>query len=839
VKSLAKKKSIKELIAIGAFALGMLLLILPSANKQKLQELPVTGNEPKLEIEIAVDKEDVQRDNPSEGAQELSYKIKIKNTAPCVKTPLNIILALDKSGSMLDLLDDAKTAGSLLIENLDFTKDKAGIVTYDENSYLNMQLSGSKDDLLDAISSTRAGGNTNIGSALASARNELISTDNSKDPLPVIIIFTDGRANKPVSTDYAKQYALDQATETKNRGIRIISIAYGTYSDKELMQEIASNIPGSYYYAPTGEDMKKIYLAISENLQGTSPDTKVEVDLSHTSNIVDIGYIPQASSFSNALISWNLGTLQCQESALTKFNLNINGNASDLDIIDLIATVTNSTNYSGQNALSSNNVITTVHAPLFNITKTDHKETALPGEELVYEIQIENLGTGNGYGISVTDILPDKQFSLVQTTISGNGLLEEKTINWDNEGAGYVLDGTFEPTGSSWQNTINFGFNGSVDLDLAPGIYLIENTVELSTLNGYRQSTADETEVPYAPDLEVVKSSSPETYTYPGGEVVYTLTVRNNGNLSAKNVLITDDFDEHFLVIATGQGAIYDGKIIFEIENLDIGESKSFTYKARVVDPLSTSSQIIENIATVSSDDPDIDPSNNTDLHEVIATIDPILSIDKTSNKTTYALDEEIEYTITIKNNSSANAYKLVLEDTLSQEFDYIPGTVLLDGELFDNPVGTHTLLWEFPELPLGETYILKYKVRTNSTCVPENYVSEASVTWRNDSGTIFDPANDDCIIAIIDSQDEIVISPEEESSNIIESLIDDVKVLGASLVNTGEALIYLKAFVGLLLIMPLPLILIFGKEKNKKVKSSTKKHGPENRRTKKKDLRT
>ncbi|MDD3648244.1 MAG: VWA domain-containing protein, partial [Candidatus Dojkabacteria bacterium] len=555
MKSLSRKKSSRrEVFALAAFALGITLLLIPASSKRELQDLPKTGSEPRLSIEMTVDKKDVQRDDPADEAQTLNYKVKAKNTSPCVKTSINVALVMDKSGSMLDLLSDAKSAGEIFVKNLDFTKDKASIVTYNENSSVQIPLTNNREELISVINNIQAGGNTNIGGAIASASSELLS--DTSEALPIIVIFTDGRANKPVNTNYAKEYALDQAVQAKNQGIRIISIAYGNYADKELMQGIASDTPGSYYFAPTGSEMERIYLAVSENLQGASPDTKVSVDLSQVKDIVDLVNTSQTSSYTDNYLIWNFGTLQCQEAVLAEFSLHVNGNASDLDLIDLIATLENSTNYAKSDFISSNNVVTTVHSPLFNITKTDHKETALPGETLDYKIQIENLGTGNGYGITVTDILPKKYLSVIDSTISENGIINNSNIVWDNDGAKYTLNGSFEPTSSPWDNILNLSFEAAIDSELVPGVYNILNTIELSTDKGYKQTATDETEIPYAPDLEITKSCTPEKYTYPGGEVTYTITVKNTGPLRAQNVLVTDDYDENSIIIATGQGAI-------------------------------------------------------------------------------------------------------------------------------------------------------------------------------------------------------------------------------------------------------------------------------------------
>ena len=87
----------------------------------------------------------------------------------------DIVMVIDKSGSMNDKLDKIKEAARNFANNiLSNTKDsdvKIAIVTYDyygyydhyqgKGSYLNLGFSSSKDDINEAINGIRAKGGTN------------------------------------------------------------------------------------------------------------------------------------------------------------------------------------------------------------------------------------------------------------------------------------------------------------------------------------------------------------------------------------------------------------------------------------------------------------------------------------------------------------------------------------------------------------------------------------------------------------------------------------------------------------------------------------------------------
>ncbi|MBN2016328.1 DUF11 domain-containing protein [Candidatus Dojkabacteria bacterium] len=819
------KSDLKTKIIAGCFVIGIILLIWPA--QQKIEELPATGETEPVTIELTVDKQDVQRDDPSDNAQIVNYTITIRNNAECTPVPIDSILVFDKSGSMSSLMDGAKQAGITFVNNQDFSKDQTGIVAYDSSGYLIQTLTTSQTNLVNGINSISAGGLTNIGEGILLAKNELLSGRHNPQASQVMIIFTDGRANRPQDTTYAPQYALSQATLAKEAGIRIISIAYGSYSDTSLMQQIASPGSGNYYFAPTGQDMVNIYAAISEDLQGNSPDTQVSIDLTPFQNIIDLLNVSSDGIYTQGELIWNLGTLQCQESAFLEFSLGINNNAQDLDLLDLIATVSNSSGLS----IVSSNVITTVHAPRLSISKTDHRDTAMPGDVLDYEISITNEGTGNAYGVTITDILPDNFFNLDINSISDNGQRTNGEILWDNGGNGYTLDGSFEPTGSPWINSLLVSFSGNVGADMDPGLYTLLNIVQLETANGFSDEAFDETDIPYAPDLSITKSSVPPVYTYPGGTVLYTITITNNGNIDATDVIVTDDFDELNISVNPEDGYVSNGYIVWIVGDLAVGESKIITYEALIDTTLPENTIHIPNESIVTLHEPDIDESDNIALHEVIATLNPVLDISKTSDKTTYRLGEEVEYTLAITNNSSADAYNLNLADLITKEFNYVSGSAKLNGVTLSNPEGTQNLIWDLGNLPTNQTIELVFRVRMNNDCVPGNYPNTGTITWEDEVDNPFGPLNASTTISIVEEStfQETTDLGVAEPETLVNDIITTAQVLGERLVKTGEALIYLKVLAGLLLALPLPLMLIFGSTskktpKKKRVKSRRKK---------------
>ncbi len=812
-------KKLKYRIFSICFILGIAVLIIP-IHVSKNIELPETGKESNLTIELEVDKNDIQSDNPSDGAQTINYQVSIKNNTECTETPVDSILVFDKSGSMLNLIDGAKQAGITFIDNINLAKDQSGIVAYDSSASLIQSLTNSRTDLINSINSLSAGGMTNIADGIETAKDELVSSRHNPEATTVIIIFTDGQANRPTEVD-PKQYTIEKADEAKNQGIRIISIAYGNYADQNLMQEIASPGPGNYFWAETGLDMIQIYQSIAENLQSNSPDTQVSIDLSSIENIIDIESISSQGTFNQGKLNWNLGTLKCQETALLNFSIRINNNANDLDIIDLTANVSNS---AGDSAESSN-IITTIHAPNFIITKTDNKEEALPGESLNYSINAQNLGTGNAYNVIFEDILPEQYFELNTSSINNEGYLvtNSNSILWDNNSNGFMLDGSFQPTGSDWNNSINLSFSGNVNNNLEPGLYTLLNISRLQTSNVYTLEATDETIIPYAPDLSITKQSDPPFYTYPDGDILYTLTIKNNGNLNAENVLVTDNYDEINLSLNPNDGYVQSGNIIWTVDKLNAGETKTLTYTAKVNKQLPSSTTIIPNESTISSRKPDLNNENNSAYHELIATLDPVLEITKEADKTTYKLDEKIIYKITVTNNSNADAFNVNLNDELPTCLEYMNQSVKMNGNEFNSPTISDYLSWDLGNISVNTSIELTFESEIGDDCIIGNHLNSALINWQDKDGTNFDPISDDYTISIISDSDNLEGINLDTDEGIIENISNWARILGANLARTGETLIYIKILFGLCLALPLPLMLIFENNKNNKNKRKKK----------------
>ncbi len=167
-----------------------------------------------------------------------------------------IVMVIDHSGSMLDYagsgmtnLDVAVEAAKRGVDNLR-DSDQVGILAFDDVYTWAHRISDAtdKEGIKNDIETITDGGGTTIMPALEEARQALAATDAE---VRHIILLTDGMGE----TD---DFSL--VTNKINRdGITLSTVAVGAWSDTQLMESLAQECNGRYYYADTGTDIPRIF----------------------------------------------------------------------------------------------------------------------------------------------------------------------------------------------------------------------------------------------------------------------------------------------------------------------------------------------------------------------------------------------------------------------------------------------------------------------------------------------------------------------------------------------------------------------------------------------------
>ncbi|MDE7254139.1 MAG: VWA domain-containing protein [Acetatifactor sp.] len=169
-----------------------------------------------------------------------------------------MVMVIDHSGSMLSgsggssgisNLDIAIKAATVAVDNLK-DSDYVGVLTFDDKYdwQVNIQQIEDREAIKNAIKAIADGGGTTIKPALQEACDALAECEAS---VKHVVLLTDGMGE---TTDYR-----DVISAYKNNGITLSTVAVGTGSDTQLLERLAKNCGGRYYYSDISSDIPKIF----------------------------------------------------------------------------------------------------------------------------------------------------------------------------------------------------------------------------------------------------------------------------------------------------------------------------------------------------------------------------------------------------------------------------------------------------------------------------------------------------------------------------------------------------------------------------------------------------
>ncbi len=143
------------------------------------------------------------------------------------------------------------------------TDDRLGLSVYNSAAQTAVLESGLTDNfqLVEDISRQRQAGHydeyTNIGAGMQTARLEL--QNNARvGAQKIMILMTDGVANKPTNTTTAKAFVRQEAALAAAAKIPILTISLGAGADTALMQEVADTTGGVHFNVPGGQGVEEL-----------------------------------------------------------------------------------------------------------------------------------------------------------------------------------------------------------------------------------------------------------------------------------------------------------------------------------------------------------------------------------------------------------------------------------------------------------------------------------------------------------------------------------------------------------------------------------------------------
>ncbi|MBN2318827.1 MAG: VWA domain-containing protein [Acidobacteria bacterium] len=185
-------------------------------------------------------------------------------TAKSEEVILTIALIIDTSGSVKDKLRyEIETAAEFFREILRPDKDLALIIQFDSEVNLVQDFTQSQDDLLDALNSIRAGGNTSLYDAVYLAAEEKLRDEAGRK---VMVVISDG---EDVSSLVSREEAIEAAQKSDaliyGIGVRGGG-SRGGFGDLKKFTEQT----GGAFFSPRAEfkDIQEAFQKIGRELRG-------------------------------------------------------------------------------------------------------------------------------------------------------------------------------------------------------------------------------------------------------------------------------------------------------------------------------------------------------------------------------------------------------------------------------------------------------------------------------------------------------------------------------------------------------------------------------------------
>jgi uncharacterized repeat protein (TIGR01451 family)/gliding motility-associated-like protein len=453
-------------------------------------------------------------------------------------------------------------------------------------------------------------------------------------------------------------------------------------------------------------------------------------------------------SFDNTSGQWQIGKLANDSTA----SLRIIARVLPVGLYSNTATVSGSEN---DPVLSNNrSVVTPVPALQSDlaVVKSIDKITPFVGDTVAFVVRVANNGPNDATGVVVKDVLPDG-YSYVSSAGSA---------------------GNYNVAGGQWQiGALANGSRDSVKIAvrvLPSGSYSNTATVsgdQIDPVSSNNASIASSVPVPRC-DLAVSKSVD-NTRPQVGSNITFTVIVVNNGPSDATGVKVSDVLPGGYQYVSNqvNKGGYDVGAGVWSVGKLANGAVASMQLVAKILP-----TGLYTNTASVQGNETDPVPDNNTSSSTPAPVPQCDLSVLKTADNQTPAVNDNVTFTITAKNNGPSDASGVKVSDILPTGCLYVSSTATTGG--YDNTTG----LWQIGNLPGNSAVSLRIvtKIQPGGT-----YTNTAGISG-NEADPI--PANNTatCILLPVSQSDLSIVKTVDRQTPDV----GDTIAFTLSVVNNG-----------------------------------------------------
>ncbi|PFI22784.1 DUF7507 domain-containing protein [Bacillus cereus] len=379
---------------------------------------------------------------------------------------------------------------------------------------------------------------------------------------------------------------------------------------------------------------------------------------------------------------------------------------------------------------TSTNIVTNpVLDAMLTMVKSVDQTLVTLGDTITYTTILTNKGNTNATNITFTDLIPDgTTFITDSVTINGItqiGLNPNTGITIGSIAPNSSISIAFQVTATSTpvQNPIANSATASYTFIADPNAPVVSRTATSNTVF----TTINTATILSSKQVD-------KSFSRIGDTLTYTVTLTNNGNSSAQNVIFTDTMPSGTTFIANtfsingiSQSGANPANGV-NIGPITAGSTVNVSFQVNVTS-LPTENPIVNFSSTsyqlVSPPDAETSISNpvSTQIKEAI------LSMTKNESVSFAGIGQTAFYTTSISNVGNTDATNIVFTDVLPSGLTFVPNTLTVDGVL--QPNANPNTGVALATLPPNEIYSIVFQVTVNSIPPSNPALNTASTSYE------------------------------------------------------------------------------------------------------------
>ncbi|MCQ6355135.1 DUF7507 domain-containing protein [Bacillus cereus] len=429
---------------------------------------------------------------------------------------------------------------------------------------------------------------------------------------------------------------------------------------------------------------------------------------------------------------------------------------------------------------SSNTVNTAVVDASLSATKNTDSLVQSTNGTITYTVVVRNNGNTTTNTVILTDLVPEGTAlipnSVTINTVSVPGADPNVGIPLNAIAPSEIVTVTFQvivqfiPSVNPISNTARIDYTFIAD----PTTPIISRTI---------MSNPAFTQISDATILSLKAVNVQQATT--GDILTYTITLENNGNISATNLSFLDSTPDGTTFVEnsfTLNGTAIPGanpNVGVTLPNLAANATHLISFQILINDPFSQESITNQSNTTYTiQPDPGQPPITETSTSNIVITnfVQAQLTITKTSNPITVDIGGTILYISEVKNIGNVDAINIIFTDSIPAGTTFVPDSVTINGVLQpgvnpENGIPIETI-------PSNSSKTILFQVHTNNPPTETEIVNQSSANYQYASIPTAPPVNR--------SANSNVVTTSLQNANII-----SVKSADVTFISIGQNITY------------------------------------------------